>query len=95
MDILDDMLAGVGRTMQDYLKYEENGYYPPLPNGHQLFVHSTRRVAIRSAIAMGKEGDMIVSFLKLGCSFLTLCNFIPHYKRVAHYLSLYIILVTH
>ncbi|KAL1177420.1 hypothetical protein V6Z11_A03G029600 [Gossypium hirsutum] len=60
LDILDDMLAGVGRTMQDYLKYEENDYYPPLPNGHQLFVHSTRRVAIRSAVAMGKEGDMIV-----------------------------------
>ncbi|KAL1109421.1 hypothetical protein V6Z11_D03G176200 [Gossypium hirsutum] len=60
LDILDDMLAGVGRTMQDYLKYEENDYYPPLPNGHQLFVHSARRVAIRSAVAMGKEGDMIV-----------------------------------
>ncbi|GMJ03827.1 ALBINO OR PALE-GREEN 13, PIGMENT DEFECTIVE EMBRYO 316 [Hibiscus trionum] len=60
LDILDDMLAGVGRTTQDYLKYGENGYRPPLPNGHQLFVHRNRRVAIRNAVAMGEEGDAIV-----------------------------------
>ncbi|KAK8533110.1 hypothetical protein V6N12_076391 [Hibiscus sabdariffa] len=60
LDILDDMLAGVGWTMQDYLKHGENDYHPPLPNGHQLYVHQNRRVAIRNAIAMGEEGDMIV-----------------------------------
>ncbi|KAE8732423.1 Acid-amino acid ligase, isoform 2 [Hibiscus syriacus] len=60
LDILDDMLAGVGHTLQDYLKYEENDYHAPLPDGHQLFVHQNRRVAIRNAIAMGEEGDMIV-----------------------------------
>ncbi|XP_057462343.1 UDP-N-acetylmuramoyl-L-alanyl-D-glutamate--2,6-diaminopimelate ligase MurE homolog, chloroplastic-like isoform X1 [Actinidia eriantha] len=60
MDILDDMLAGVGWTMQDYLKYGENDYYPPLPNGHRLFLHDIRRVAVRAAVAMGEEGDMIV-----------------------------------
>ncbi|XP_073125403.1 UDP-N-acetylmuramoyl-L-alanyl-D-glutamate--2,6-diaminopimelate ligase MurE homolog, chloroplastic [Henckelia pumila] len=60
LDILDDMLAGVGWTMQDYLKYGENDYYPPLPNGHRLFLHDIRLVAVRCAIAMGEEGDMVV-----------------------------------
>ncbi|NP_001266012.1 hop-interacting protein THI138 isoform X1 [Solanum lycopersicum] len=60
LDILDDMLAGVGWTMQDYLKYGENDYYPPLPNGHRLFVHDIRRVAVRCGVAMGEEGDIVV-----------------------------------
>lgn len=60
LDILDDMLAGVGWTMQDYLKYGENDYYPPLPNGHRLFLHDIRRVAVRAAVAMGEEGDVVV-----------------------------------
>ncbi|GLU05815.1 hypothetical protein SLE2022_228930 [Rubroshorea leprosula] len=60
LDILDDMLAGVGWTMQDYLKYGENDYYPPLPNGHRLFLHDIRRVAVRCAVAMGEEGDVVV-----------------------------------
>lgn len=62
VDILDDMLAGVGWTMQDYLKYGENDYYPPLPNGHRLFLHDIRRVAVRAAVAMGEEGDVVVSY---------------------------------
>lgn len=61
VDILDDMLAGVGMTMQDYLKHGENDYYPPLANGHRLFLHDIRRVAVRCAVAMGEEGDMVVS----------------------------------
>lgn len=60
LDILDDMLAGVGWTMQDYLKYGENDYYPPLPNGNRLFLHDVRRVAVRAAVAMGEEGDVVV-----------------------------------
>ncbi|KAG9441292.1 hypothetical protein H6P81_017146 [Aristolochia fimbriata] len=60
LDILDDMLAGVGWTMLDYLKYGENDYYPPLPNGHRLFLHDIRRVAVRAAVAMGEEGDIVV-----------------------------------
>ncbi|XP_057978288.1 UDP-N-acetylmuramoyl-L-alanyl-D-glutamate--2,6-diaminopimelate ligase MurE homolog, chloroplastic isoform X2 [Malania oleifera] len=60
VDILDDMLSGVGWSMQDYLKYGENDYYPPLPNGHRLFLHDIRRVAVRAAVAMGEEGDMVV-----------------------------------
>ncbi|XP_058732023.1 UDP-N-acetylmuramoyl-L-alanyl-D-glutamate--2,6-diaminopimelate ligase MurE homolog, chloroplastic [Vicia villosa] len=60
LDILDDMLAGVGWTMQEYLKYGENDYYPPLPNGHRLFLHDIRRVAARAAVAMGEEGDVVV-----------------------------------
>ncbi|CAK9158883.1 unnamed protein product, partial [Ilex paraguariensis] len=60
LDILDDMLAGVGWTMQDYLKHGENDYYPPLPNGHRLFLHDIRRVAVRCAVAMGEEGDIVV-----------------------------------
>ncbi|RVW16337.1 UDP-N-acetylmuramoyl-L-alanyl-D-glutamate--2,6-diaminopimelate ligase MurE-like, chloroplastic [Vitis vinifera] len=55
LDILDDMLAGVGWTMHDYLKYGANDYYPPLPNGHRLFLHDIRRVAVRAAVAMGEE----------------------------------------
>ncbi|KAK6935395.1 Mur ligase, N-terminal catalytic domain [Dillenia turbinata] len=60
LDILDDMLAGVGWTMQEYLKYGENDYYPPLSNGHRLFLHDIRRVAVRAAVAMGEEGDVVV-----------------------------------
>ncbi|XP_072988831.1 UDP-N-acetylmuramoyl-L-alanyl-D-glutamate--2,6-diaminopimelate ligase MurE homolog, chloroplastic [Typha latifolia] len=60
LDILDDMLAGVGLSMQDYLKHGENDYYPPLPNGHRLFLHDIRRVAVRAAVAMGEEGDIVV-----------------------------------
>ncbi|CAJ2676568.1 unnamed protein product [Trifolium pratense] len=60
LDILDDMLAGIGWTMQDYLKYGENDYYPPLPNGHRLFLHDIRRIAVRAAVAMGEEGDVVV-----------------------------------
>jgi hypothetical protein len=61
VDILDDMLAGVGWTMQDYLKHGENDYYPPLKNGHRLFLHDIRTVAVRGAVAMGEEGDIVVS----------------------------------
>ncbi|KAJ8426711.1 hypothetical protein Cgig2_000338 [Carnegiea gigantea] len=64
LDILDDMLAGVGWTMLDYLKYGENDYYPPLPNGHRLFLHDIRRVAVRCAVAMGEEGDMVLLAFK-------------------------------
>ncbi|XP_022958474.1 UDP-N-acetylmuramoyl-L-alanyl-D-glutamate--2,6-diaminopimelate ligase MurE homolog, chloroplastic [Cucurbita moschata] len=60
LDILDDMLAGIGWTMQDYLKHGENDYYPPLPNGHRIFLHDIRRVAVRAGVAMGEEGDVVV-----------------------------------
>ncbi|CAA0838752.1 Unknown protein [Striga hermonthica] len=60
LDILDDMLAGVGWSMQDYLKYGDNDYYPPLRNGHRLFLHDIRLVAVRCAVAMGEEGDVVV-----------------------------------
>ncbi|KAG1362635.1 UDP-N-acetylmuramoyl-L-alanyl-D-glutamate--2,6-diaminopimelate ligase MurE, chloroplastic-like [Cocos nucifera] len=58
-NIFDDMLAGIGLTLQDYLQYGEKFLYPVLPNGCRLFLHDNRRVAIRAAVAMGKEGDMI------------------------------------
>ncbi|KAL5225322.1 hypothetical protein ABZP36_011961 [Zizania latifolia] len=60
LDILDDMLAGVGWTMEEYLKYGANDYYPPLPNGHRIFLHDVRRVAVRAAVAMGEQGDVVV-----------------------------------
>ncbi|KFK30598.1 hypothetical protein AALP_AA6G002400 [Arabis alpina] len=60
LDILDDMLSGIGWTMQEYLKHGEHDYYPPLANGHRLFLHDVRRVAVRCAVAMGEEGDMVV-----------------------------------
>ncbi|XWS38352.1 hypothetical protein CRYUN_Cryun19dG0123900 [Craigia yunnanensis] len=59
LDFLDDMLAGVGWTMQDYLKYGENDYYLPFPNGQRLFLHDIRRVAVRCAVAMCGEGDVV------------------------------------
>lgn len=91
MDILDDMLAGVGWTMQDYLKHGENDYYPPLPNGHRLFLHDIRRVAVRCAVAMGEEGDMVVSFLSLNllpCARLMYKQGRSHTKWNIHSLSL-------
>eukprot|EP00850_Spirogloea_muscicola_P011763 SM000074S21673 [mRNA] locus=s74:214947:219012:- [translate_table: standard] len=60
LDILDDMLAGVGWTMEEYLKMGEEDYYPPLPNGHRLFVYDIRSIAVRAAVAMGEEGDAVV-----------------------------------
>nr|GEZ92478.1 UDP-N-acetylmuramoyl-L-alanyl-D-glutamate--2,6-diaminopimelate ligase MurE homolog, chloroplastic [Tanacetum cinerariifolium] len=60
LDILDDMLAGIGWTMQDYLKHQADDYHPPLPNGHRVFFQDIRRVAVRSAVAMGEEGDIVV-----------------------------------
>ncbi|XP_020581132.1 uncharacterized protein LOC110025164 [Phalaenopsis equestris] len=60
MDILDDMLDGVGWTINDYLQIGESDCYPPLPNNHRIFVHENRRVALRAAIAMGKEKDIVV-----------------------------------
>ncbi|XP_010473617.1 PREDICTED: uncharacterized protein LOC104753037 [Camelina sativa] len=60
LDILDDMLSGIGWTMQEYLKHGEHDYYPPLANGNRLFLHDIRRVAVRCAVAMGEEGDMVV-----------------------------------
>jgi len=73
VDILDDMLAGVGWTMEEYLKHGANDYYPPLPNGHRLFLHEIRRVAVRAAVAMGEQGDVVVCFLQ---SFLLSARFL-------------------
>lgn len=61
MDILNDMLVGVGRTVKDYLQYGENKHNRPLPNGHRVFVHETRRVALQAAMAMAEEDDIVVS----------------------------------
>uniref|UniRef100_A0A1D1YU96 UDP-N-acetylmuramoyl-L-alanyl-D-glutamate--2,6-diaminopimelate ligase MurE homolog, chloroplastic n=1 Tax=Anthurium amnicola TaxID=1678845 RepID=A0A1D1YU96_9ARAE len=60
LDILDDMLVGVGWTMQDYLRRTENDSYLPLPNGCKLLLHGIRRVAVQTAVAMGEEGDVVV-----------------------------------
>nr|GFB60724.1 UDP-N-acetylmuramoyl-L-alanyl-D-glutamate--2,6-diaminopimelate ligase MurE homolog, chloroplastic [Tanacetum cinerariifolium] len=59
LDILDDMLAGIGWTMQDYLKHQADDYHPPLPNGHRVFFQDIRRVVVRSAVSMGKEVDIV------------------------------------
>ncbi|KAG8092462.1 hypothetical protein GUJ93_ZPchr0012g19942 [Zizania palustris] len=73
LDILDDMLAGVGWTMEEYLKYGANDYYPPLPNGHRIFLHDIRRVAVRAAVAMGEQGDVVVSFFQSYSLLRSLC----------------------
>ncbi|CAL5426776.1 unnamed protein product [Camellia sinensis] len=38
----------------------QNDCYQPLPNGHKLFFHDIRWVAVRAAVAMGEEGDMVL-----------------------------------
>ncbi|ONK64105.1 uncharacterized protein A4U43_C07F22130 [Asparagus officinalis] len=60
LDILDDMLAGIGRTMEDYLSRGENENNQPLQNGCRVLVHEIRRVALQAAISMGEEGDIVV-----------------------------------
>ncbi|CAL5353066.1 unnamed protein product [Camellia sinensis] len=42
------------------LKHGENDCYQPLPNGHKLFFHDIRWVAVRAAVAMGEEDDMVL-----------------------------------
>lgn len=54
-------MAGVGWTLQDYLKFGGKNHCLPLPSGHRLYLHANRQVAICNAIAMAKEGDMVVS----------------------------------
>lgn len=63
VNILDDMLAAVGWNMLDYVHYCKNGDSMHLPNGHRLYVHDIRRVAIRTAVAMAEKGDIVVSSL--------------------------------
>lgn len=60
LDIIDDMLAGVGWSMEQYCKWEEDSSYPLLPNGHRLFCQEIRSKAIRAAVAMAEEGDAVV-----------------------------------
>ncbi|XP_020079835.1 uncharacterized protein LOC109703582 isoform X1 [Ananas comosus] len=60
LNILEGMLAGVGWTIQDYVQLTHDKNYAQLNNGCQLLVHDLRRVALQAAIAMGKEGDIIV-----------------------------------
>ncbi|CAD5184715.1 unnamed protein product [Musa acuminata subsp. malaccensis] len=61
MKILDDMLAGVGYTMEEFCSlHGGSNSHQKLPNGCTLSVNGDRRLALRAAIAMGKEGDAIV-----------------------------------
>ncbi|KAI5056527.1 hypothetical protein GOP47_0028345 [Adiantum capillus-veneris] len=58
--ILDDMLAGIGWTMKEYLQHGDRDYYPPLKNGNRLFLFHHRGIAVRAAVAMGEEGDAVI-----------------------------------
>ncbi|ONK64106.1 uncharacterized protein A4U43_C07F22140 [Asparagus officinalis] len=60
LNILDDMLAGVGWNILDYVQYSKHADSAHLPNGHRLYVHDIRRVAIRTAVAMAEKGDIVV-----------------------------------
>lgn len=60
--ILDDMLAGVGWSVEEYLEYNQAGVIPPLDNGNHLYVYDIRGIAIRAAIAMAQDGDAVVSY---------------------------------
>lgn len=74
MDIIDDMLAGVGWSIEEYCEWGEKFYYPPLPNGHRLFVYDIRCIAVRAAVAMGEEGDAVVILFRL----LLICCRLPY-----------------
>ncbi|CAL5426370.1 unnamed protein product [Camellia sinensis] len=43
------------KIYEKILKHGENDCYQPLPNGHKLFFHDIRWVAVRAAVAMGEE----------------------------------------
>eukprot|EP00250_Pteridium_aquilinum_P019649 c24514_g1_i1 orf=572-2362(-) len=60
LSILDDMLAGVGLSMEEYLKHNASKGGNNLDNGHRLIVCENRLLAIRMAISMGKESDAVV-----------------------------------
>ncbi|XP_064941328.1 UDP-N-acetylmuramoyl-L-alanyl-D-glutamate--2,6-diaminopimelate ligase MurE homolog, chloroplastic-like [Musa acuminata AAA Group] len=61
MKILDDMLAGVGYTMEEFCSlHGGSNSHQKLPNGCTLSVNGDRRLALRATFAMGKEGDAIV-----------------------------------
>ena len=47
--------------MKEYLEHGDRDYYPPLRNGHRVFVYDARGIAVRAAVAMGEEGDAVVS----------------------------------
>lgn len=59
-NIYDDMLSVFGWTVQDYVRHSRTAGCLCLPNGHKLFVIDLRRVAMRAAIAMAEEGDIVV-----------------------------------
>ena len=64
MKILDDMLAGVGYTMEEFCSlHGGSNSHQKLPNGCSLSVNGDRRLALRAAFAMGKEGDAIVTLI--------------------------------
>jgi hypothetical protein len=81
VDILDDMLAGVGWSMDEYCKWGEEDYYPPLPNGNRLFVYDIRTIAVRAGVAMGEEGDAVVSHIFFPSCIFSSC------KNVYMYIS--------
>lgn len=60
LSILDDMLAGVRLSMEEYLKHDTKKCHYLLHSGHRLIVCENRSLAIRTAIAMGEEGDAVV-----------------------------------
>ncbi|XP_020581068.1 uncharacterized protein LOC110025123 isoform X2 [Phalaenopsis equestris] len=59
-NIYDDMLSGFGWTVQDYVHRTRYQCCFCLPNGNKIFVLGLRRVAVRAAIAMAEEGDVVV-----------------------------------
>ncbi|CAL5424482.1 unnamed protein product [Camellia sinensis] len=86
------------KTIQ-ILKHGENDCYQPLPNGHKLFFHDIRWAAIRAAVAMGEEGDMVLlvtvkefGIVKLHSILATLFEFEHAEKGDALYAALFSLL---
>ncbi|PKA59385.1 hypothetical protein AXF42_Ash001479 [Apostasia shenzhenica] len=59
-NILNDMLSALGWTVQDYIRCCGEDFFLSLPNGHKLFVHDSRRLAVWAAITMAEEDDVVV-----------------------------------
>lgn len=60
LSILDDMLGGLGLSMEEYLKHDVKEGHLSLNNGHRLIVRENRQLAIQVAISMGEDNDAVV-----------------------------------
>lgn len=63
MDVIDDMLVGVGWFMEEYCKWGEDDYYLFFLNGYRLFCYEICIIVVCVGVVMGEEGDVVVSYV--------------------------------